>query len=324
MTALPQNEPAPTTSSSVSHRTNLARFTCRTPQFTYSPLHEPLGVVAPGERFEVETVDCFSGLYQDPAGFTPEHRAYTRENLDGVTGPISVRDAAIGDVVAVTIHGIEITTPGSVVVSRYRDPSPRGWWLEEDACYSYPIENGELVFSNSLRIPVRPLIGCIATAPGRETVLSIRQGPYGGNIDCAEVTVGATVVLPVAVEGALLYFGDCKALMGDGEITQPPEVGTLITASVAVRPRPPAMRWPRVETPESLVTVVSNPSLDEACRFAFKELLDWVESEYDIERTRAAMLLGMVAQTGICQTCNSLYTAKCVMPRRWVAEITGS
>ena len=61
------------------------------------------------------------------------------------------------------------------------------------------------------------------------------QGRYGGNLDCRELRAGATVVLPVEHDGAGLYFGDCKALMGDGEIVGPPEVGALVTASAEPR-----------------------------------------------------------------------------------------
>jgi len=294
------------------------RFACGEPRFTYSHLHEPVGVVKPGEVFQVETVDCFSGLYQTPEGFSAENRKYTSENLDGVTGPIYIDGATPNHTVAITLHEIAVTSLGSVVVSRYENPLPKGWWLEEYTCDSYRIQEGELLFSDSLRIPLRPVVGCIATAPARETVLSVRQGQYGGNMDCAEIGPKATIVLPVAVEGALLYFGDCKAMMGDGEIAQPPEVGTVITASVELRPVPARMTWPRVETTDRLMTVVSGPSLEESCRLAFKELLDWIEPEYGMSRGDAALLMAMVADTGICQISNALHTAKCSIPRRWL------
>ena len=295
------------------------RFVCEKQRFTYDSSHEPIGIVEAGETFEVETLDCWSGLYQHESGFTPENRAYTAKNYDGVNGPVFVRGASPGDVVAVTLHNVEITTVGSVVLSRCTSPSPRYWWGEEFACRAFPIEDGEVIISDSKRIPIRPLVGCIATAPAREVLLSPRQGVFGGNMDCAEITSGATVVLPVEHEGALLYFGDCKAVMGDGEITQPPEVGTLITASVAVRTKPKTMRWPRVETDEALVTIVSGPSLADACRSAYKEMLDWLESEYEMERHEGATLMAMVAQTGLCQITSPFETAKCIMPRRWLA-----
>ncbi len=44
-----------------------------------------------------------------------------------------------------------------------------------------------------------------------------------GNLDVREIAAGATVVLAVEVPGAGLYFGDCKAAIGDGEIVCAPE-----------------------------------------------------------------------------------------------------
>ena len=43
-------------------------------------------------------------------------------------------------------------------------------------------------------------------------------GDFGGNLDAADVTAGATIHLPVFRPGALFYFGDFHALQGDGEI----------------------------------------------------------------------------------------------------------
>jgi hypothetical protein len=36
-----------------------------------------------------------------------------------------------------------------------------------------------------------------------------------------------------------------------------------------------------------------------------------------MSRQDAAMLMGMLAETGICQICNTFHTAKCKMARRW-------
>ena len=63
-------------------------------KFTYSGEHTPIGTVEPGERFVVETEDCFTGRFRRPDGFTPENLAWVLENLDGVTGPVAVAGAA--------------------------------------------------------------------------------------------------------------------------------------------------------------------------------------------------------------------------------------
>jgi acetamidase/formamidase len=122
-------------------------------------------------------------------------------------------------------------------------------------------------------------------------------------------------VLPAAHDGGSLYFGDCKALMGDGEIVQPPEVGALVTASAEPRERPASMSWPSVETPGTLTTLVSGKPLEWCARQAYRELLEWIVGDYDIARRQAALLLAMVAHAGICQVTNTDFTAYCAAPR---------
>jgi acetamidase/formamidase len=119
----------------------------------------------------------------------------------------------------------------------------------------------------------------------------------------------------VAHDGGGLYFGDCKALMGDGEIVGPPEVGALVTASAEPRRRPASMNWPRLETAESITTLVSGRPLEWSARQAYRELLEWVVEDCEIARPQAALLLAMVAHAGICQISNTDYTAYCVAPR---------
>ena len=283
-------------------------------KFTYSGEHTPIGTVQPGEVFVVETEDCFTRRFRHPDGFTPEALAWVQENLDGVTGPVAVTGATRGDAVAVTLHSVEVTTPGSIAWSTCEATSPANWWGEWYACDGLEVRDGH-VHLGDLRIAARPLVGCIATAPDRETVLSKMQGPYGGNMDCNEVREGATVVLPVEVDGAYLYFGDSKARMGDGEVVQAPEVGTRLEVSVEVAPRPPEMAWPRVMSDDQLVTVVSARSIDEGSKLAFAEMLAWCTATSGLSRADTALVLGMIADVGICQVANSLPTARCLVNR---------
>ena len=185
---------------------------------------------------------------------------------------------------------------------------------DETAVELFSAENGVLRFDERTTLPTRPLIGCLAVMPEEGSVHAMLQGRYGGNLDCRELRKGATVVLPVAHDGAGLYFGDCKALMGDGEITAPPEVGALVTASAEPRERPASMEWPRIETSESLTTLVSARPLEWSARLAFRELLNWVVDDFELSRAKAAMLLAMVAHAGICQISNTDYTAYCTVP----------
>lgn len=283
-------------------------------KFTYSADHDPIGYVNPGEKFVIDTEDCFTARFRQPDGFTTENLAWVHANLDGVTGPVHVNGATTADVVAITFHDIEITTPGSIVWSRCEAVSPRDWWDEWYGSDGLKIADGYILFRDA-RIPVSPLMGCLATAPDRETVFSKMQGVYGGNLDCNEIRAGSTVVLPIANDGALVYFGDAKARMGDGEIVQAPEIGTRTTVSIELRPRPNLMRSPRIESDSSLTTVVSGLSIDDAAGDAFAEMLAWCEEMSTMPRADIALILGMTANVGICQTANALHTAKCTVSR---------
>jgi amidase len=291
------------------------RFTVDQATYAYSASHPSIGSVEPGERFSVECVEGFGNTFSSAADFSAESYAIAETLKWAVTGPISVAGARTGGAVAVTIHDVEVTTPGVVVYGSYTDPDPLLWWDDETAAEVYPAEGGSVRFDEHTTLPSRPLIGCIAAQPAGGAPHAKLQGTYGGNMDCPEIVAGVTVVLPVEHDGAGLYFGDCKALMGAGEIVNPPEVGALVTASAVPRPRPAAMTWPRIETPEALTTLVSGTPLEWSARQAYRELLEWVVDDHDIARPQAALLLAMVAHTGICQISNTDYTAYCVAPR---------
>jgi amidase len=291
------------------------RFPATDAKYAYSPEHASIGTVKAGERFEVESVEGWSGYFRAPSDFTPERHAEAEARKWAVTGPISVEGATRGGAVAVTIHGVEVVTPGVVVYGAYTAANPFEWWDDETACELFPAQNGVLRFDDRTTLPTRPLIGCLAVAPEEGEVHAMLQGRYGGNLDCRELHAGATVVLPVAHDGGGLYFGDCKALMGDGEIVAPPEVGALITVSAEPRERPASLEWPRIETDVSLTTLVSGTPLEWSARQAFRELLNWTVEEYELPRPKAALLLGMVADARIAQISNTDYTAYCTMPR---------
>jgi len=284
-------------------------------KYTYSPEHTPIGAVEAGESFTVITADGFTGRYDDPANFSPETAEWVEENLDGVTGPVMVERALPGQAVAITIEEVEVVTKGIVVVSRCEAVSPQDWWYEEDHVVHLTVDDGLIRLRDDWTVPVTPLIGCLATSPERETVFSKHEGDYGGNLDVREITAGATVVLPVEVPGAGIYFGDCKAAMGDGEIVCAPECGTRIVTSARPIDRPAGMGAPRIVTADRLMTVVSAASLTDAARSAFRELKLWLEHEWGLTNDEAAMIMGIGGHCGIGQVSNLLHSAKCSISR---------
>ena len=294
----------------------MQRFLERDAKYEYSHAHAPIGAVAAGERFEVECVEGYSNYFRDPSDFSPERYAEAEAVKWAVTGPIAVDGARAGGALAVTVHDVEVTGPGVVTWGAYAaDADPYGWWDDVQGVAIYPVEDGVVRFDERTTLRAEPMIGCLAVAPPEGPIPAGLQGSYGGNHDSRHMGAGATVVLPVSHDGAGLYFGDCKALMGDGEVVSPPEVGAVVTASAEPRERPASMSWPRIESADSLVTIVSGRPLEWSARQAWNELLGWVSDDFELDRPRAALLLAMVAHAGICQVSNEDYSAYCAVPR---------
>ena len=70
----------------------------------------------------------------------------------------------------------------------------------------------------TFRVPVTPMIGLLGVAPAGEPVSTFRGAKHGGNMDTLLIGAGSKVFLPTFSDGAMVYFGDVHAAMGDGEV----------------------------------------------------------------------------------------------------------
>ena len=66
--------------------------------------------------------------------------------------------------------------------------------------------------------------------------------------------------------------------------------------------------WPRVESPEEIMTICSDKPLEDAAKLAFMELIKWMKSDYNFGEIDAYTLLSLAAKLNIAQIVNPLYT----------------
>ena len=124
--------------------------------------------------------------------------------------------------------------------------------IRETVVRPVPLRDGHAIFSDTIAIPLRPMIGVLGVAPYGDPVATFWPGRHGGNLDCRLVTTGNTLYLPVAAPGALLGIGDLHAAMGDGEIMlSGVEAAGEVTLRAEIVPSWP-FTGPWVETPERL------------------------------------------------------------------------
>jgi amidase len=217
--------------------------------FTFRPDAEPVLRVRPGEVVRFETSpEPVERLFAMGTGWT---EALDVGAINAVTGPVFIEGVMPGDAVSVEVLAVE----------------PRDWgWnaaipgfglldglLPEPMLERLPIRDGQVIVSERLRIPLRPMIGCLGLAPahGETSTLSPAM-PWAGNYDLTQIAPGATVLFPAQVPGGLFSLGDLHAAMGEHEATFVAiECAGSATVRLDVRPGM-NLESPRVETADRL------------------------------------------------------------------------
>jgi len=220
-----------------------------------------------------------------------------------LTGPVYVEGAQPGDVLAVTLHKIEIgdwgwvgVFPGfGLLADEFKEPYLRNFKLGKDA--------KAIGFSDKITIPLKPFPGVMGVAPDTDEMLStIPPRANGGNMDDHHLTEGTTVYFPVFVEGALFSIGDCHAVQGAGEVC-----GTAIEApmriiyEVNVIKGKKYLREPQYETDTYYAVTAFATTLDEAAKKAIHYMVDYLEAEHGLDRTEAYVLCSLVADLKIAE-----------------------
>ena len=266
--------------------------------------------VESGQEVELEARDASGGqLDQDSEVSAVAALDFSRVNP--VTGPVFVKGARPGDVLAVDIlklrppsWGWTAIIPGFGLLSdEFPDPWLRISEVDEAA--------GIVRFGAGVVLPYDPFPGTIGVAPdepGMHSVVPPRK--WGGNMDIRHLRAGTTLFLPVAVEGALFSVGDTHAAMGDGEVC-----GTAVEAPMNITVRLGVRSDLRVEAPQyvvpreavppqpgprtSYVCTGVGPDLWEATRDAVRALIEHMVEHRGRDRQEAYAIASVAADLRI-------------------------
>lgn len=290
-------------------------------RYTLGPDHEPVVTVTPGARLRVETeLNLGDVLHSVDEPFDPA--MVNLPFVNPVTGPIHVDGAGPEHVLCCDVEAIELVPPGFTALVPGFGPFV-DWIRHRDFgvhARVVDVRDGEVVWDERTRIPVSPMVGTIGTSPLLDSISTIDNGPHGGNMDVQEIGPGARLYLPVAVDGARLFLGDCHAVQGDGELCGigAIEIRTHTTVRLDLAPRPERMAWPRLETDEHIAAIASARPLEDAFRLAVEELVNWMVSDYGFSAADAVLLLGQVAEARCTQLVNPKYTYIAKIPKRYL------
>ncbi|HHX77572.1 MAG TPA: acetamidase, partial [Firmicutes bacterium] len=111
----------------------------------------PALTVKTGELVRLETMDCFSNQIKA----AEDKLESVQRGINPATGPIYVTGAEKGDTLKITV--MEIKVSDRAVILAGKDMGLLGHKLEGKTIKVVPIINGELFFSENIRLPLESM-----------------------------------------------------------------------------------------------------------------------------------------------------------------------
>jgi amidase len=295
---------------------------------TFGPA-EAVAHVKPGGLLEANSLDCFGNALQKPGD------PFSLIKIDNpLTGPFFIDGAEPGDTLVVQIldlqvdgkQGVGTFGPGfGAANSTHYTPMIEKEPLPERAWY-YPIDADKKLITFQavdtdfkVQFPLKPFLGCIGVAPANgEARSSIVPAEFGGNMDATEVSPGNTLYLPVNVKGALFYFGDGHAAMGDGEVA-----GSAVEVPMKAKfkfglVKGKSTGWPRLENDRELMAAGIYRPVDDAVRIAVTELVKWVHRDYALSELDTYELFSKVGKLHLTEMVDPNYVVIASIEKKYL------
>ena len=286
----------------------------------FSRDHAPVLSVDPGTRLVVRSLDASGYLHPQEHPGQEQPTLHLRRRGHCLTGPIAVRGARPGQLLAVHLHALRPDPWGWTVAAASDTPVTRRlglaagppswllWQLDADAGTGWETRG----FHRDLA-PFLGVVGVAPAEPGEHSTIPPRAGS-GGNVDCKELVAGSTLYLPVAVPDALLYLGDGHAAQGDGEAGGTAiECGMTTELTVDLVPARP-VPGVHAETPAGLVTFGFDEDLDVAMGDALDAMVLWMAERYDVDKATALALASTVVDLRVTQVANQTWGVHALLP----------
>jgi acetamidase/formamidase len=251
----------------------------------------PVLTVDPGDSVTFQALNA--GWHWDAGGRWLDDLHPLLDDGHPLTGPIAVRGARAGGTLEVRIDLVR----------------PRGWGVTfaGESALEWQLGGTTGVTADGAQsVALAPFLGVIGMPPPELGVRSTTPPRrFGGNIDCKELTAGATLLLPIGVDGALLSAGDGHAAQGDGEVSGTAIECPLDEARLTLGLRPDLeLRMPIARTDSAWITFGFDHDLDVAADVALETMVDLMQREHGLGRDRALALASVCVDLRVTQVVN--------------------
>ena len=267
-------------------------------------------------------------------------RAGVRRSAGGnpQTGPFYVEGAMPNDTLVVRLNRVRLNRDwaqsGSTVMANAMEPRAfAGVKWDPNFASRWKLDTARNVATldkptpalEKLSIPLQPMLGCVGVAPpGDSSIRTTDSGNFGGNMDYNQIREGTTLYLPVYHPGALLFLGDGHAAQADGELT-----GDALETSMdfeftvdLIRDR--SFGHPLAENAEFLISIGIGGSLDQALQQATSGMMRWLERDYKLAGSEAAMIMGFALKYDVVDLVGTQVSVAAKVPKTALAPLKGN
>jgi acetamidase/formamidase len=266
--------------------------------------------IDPGDTVVFETRDASDEFFS----IRSTHEDVMRRVFKGhpLTGPVRIRSARLGDVLAV--HIVEVAPRATFGWTNVRP----GRGLLPESEFNRPFlqiwdvsDGGFARGMRDIAVPLEPFPGVMGVAlddAGRHNTAPPRKN--GGNMDIKQLTAGTTVFLPVWVDGALFSVGDAHGAQGDGEVCiTAVEMNARITLQFellrAGNLPEPQLRTrglvSRAASGPQYATTAHGPDLYECARQAVRHMIDHLVRNRGLSREEAYILCSVAVDLKVSE-----------------------
>jgi acetamidase/formamidase len=242
-----------------------------------------------------------------------------------LSGPIAIDGAQPGDTLAIEILDIHTQGWGWTAIL------PGLGLLPENFPNAYlrvfDLSHGDLAYMrDDIAIPLEPFFGTMGVCPAGASAQPVMPpGTFGGNMDTRQLVRGATLYLPVEVQGALFSCGDAHGAQGDGEVCVTGLEAPMFAAlrftlekgrSIpAPQYRTPAPLTPRVDSAPFYGTTGVGGDLYVAAQDAVRAMVNHIATSYSVSGEDAYLLCSLVVDLKISEIVDAgQYIVSAVLP----------
>lgn len=280
-------------------------------------LTQPALTVKDGSVVKIKIKDHFNGQIHEARLHYGE---LDWKQFSPTSGPIFVDGAEPGDLLAVTIEKIKLTSTDTFLLS-----GPNIGILDDllpnNCIRRFKIQNNKIIYSEQINIHIEKSIGLLKTEAANESRPTQLPTNCGGVLNSAYLTEGATIFLPVEKQGALLHVGDVHATTGLREITSScAEIPAEVTLRLQILKNKKAPT-PVIIHDNHLICIASDSVIENAAKTALQNMVNLLTDTDKMTIEDAVFLLSLDGDFQICHLSKPSKIASIKLPLDYFPEM---